>query len=517
MQAKAGMRSRAGMWLSLVCGLCVGCGGCNSGETLSPSNTDIPQSPPTEPLLQGWDRPAAALLLSGEQFGYLEPCGCSLLQSGGLARRARLEAMLREKGWPVAGLDAGGIIKRSRTQDQIKFEAILGGLKQLNYAAVAAGTAELRLQPDYLIGQFTEGEGIPLGGLLVSANVVFFDQPDLGVPKPWKIVTVGDVKVGVTAVLGQQAAAEVAPAGVQTNITILPAADALRQVLPALQAEQPDWMVLLAHGTPEEARTWAEQFPQFAVVLTTGGAEEPPLKPTLVGETWLLEVGHKGKHVGVLGYYPQATPKFRWEVVNLDNQRFTNDPRMDQVMRDYQRMLQEQNLAESEEILSRHPSGRTFVGAAKCGECHKNAYKKWTGTKHAQAFESLKRGRKGQEHNWISRIYDPECLCCHVTGWNPQEVLRFESGYLNERATPHLLGQQCENCHGPGSHHTELEWRLRETKSAPDEAVIAARKDLKLNSATAEKDVCIKCHDGDNSPNFQFKKYWEEVRHPWKD
>uniref|UniRef100_A0A7C4LMD6 Cytochrome c-552/4 domain-containing protein n=1 Tax=Schlesneria paludicola TaxID=360056 RepID=A0A7C4LMD6_9PLAN len=516
MLARARTLRSATVMFGLLLGL-VGCGGW-TGESSPPSTGrgDL-QAPPPEPLLQGWERPAAALMLSAEQFGYLEPCGCSLLQSGGLARRASLEAQLRDKGWPLAGLDAGGIVKRSRTQDQLKFEAILAGLKQLNYAAVAAGTAELRLQPDYLIGQFTEGDGIPLGGLLVSANVVFFDQPALGVPKPWKVLTVGEVKIGVTAVLGEKAAAEVAPAGVQTNITITPAADALREVLPQLQAEQPDWMVLLAHGSPEEARTLAEQFPEFSVILTTGGAEEPPLHPTLVGTTWLLEVGHKGKHVGILGYYPQAAPKFRWEVVNLDNQRFPNDPRMEQVMREYQQLLRERQLAESDELLTRHPSGRTFVGAARCGECHKNAFKKWSGTKHAQAFESLKRGRKGQEQGWINRIYDPECLSCHVTGWNPQDVLRYDSGFLNEQATPHLRGQQCENCHGPGSHHAELEWRLKETKSAPDEAVIAARKEVKLNSATAEKDVCIKCHDGDNSPTFQFKKYWEEVRHPWKD
>src|SRR5690606_15873840 len=102
-------------------------------------------------------------------------------------------------------------------------------------------------------------------------------------------------------------------------------------------------------------------------------------------------------------------------------------------------------------------SGSTFVGAAKCGECHIKAYAKWKTSKHAQAYESLSRGRKGQEENWISRIHDTECLSCHVTGWHPQNVVRYDSGFLSEEATPHLKGQQCENCHGPGSRHSEVE------------------------------------------------------------
>lgn len=483
----------------------------------NPQPISQPHAAPPAPLLEGWDRPAAALLLSGEQFGYLEPCGCSLTQSGGLARRARLEAMLREKSWPIVGLDAGGTLKRSRKQDNLKFEAILSGLKQLNYAAVAAGTSELRLQPDYLLGQFSEGEGVPLGGMLVAANVVFFESPDLGVPKPWKIVTAGDVKIGVTAVLGEKAAAEVAPAGVQTNITVTPAAEALAKVLPLLQAETPQFLVLLSHGTKDEAKALAQAFPDFQIVLTTGGAEEPPDKPARIGDTLLLEVGHKGKHVGVLGYYPDASEKFRWEVVNLDKDRFENDSRMDELMRNYQQQLRDLQVAESNEIAARHPTGRTFIGAEKCGECHKNAFKTWSATKHAQAFHSLERGRKGQEQNWVSRVYDPECLACHVTGWDPQEVLRYDSGYFNAETTRHLQGQQCENCHGPGSHHAEQEWRLKDGKLPPDAAAIAARKDAKLFVATAEKDVCIKCHDADNSPAFNFKEFWEKVKHPFKD
>ena len=35
---------------------------------------------PAEPLFEGWSAPAAAIVLSGEMHGYVEPCGCSLNQ-----------------------------------------------------------------------------------------------------------------------------------------------------------------------------------------------------------------------------------------------------------------------------------------------------------------------------------------------------------------------------------------------------------------------------------------------------
>ena len=44
---------------------------------------DRAASPPQEPLLKDWPRPASGpRFCPGEQRGYLEPCGCSERQSG---------------------------------------------------------------------------------------------------------------------------------------------------------------------------------------------------------------------------------------------------------------------------------------------------------------------------------------------------------------------------------------------------------------------------------------------------
>src|SRR5262245_51192039 len=53
-----------------------------AADQSKPTSEDRPR---VKPLLEGWPAPAVALLLSGEMHGYIEPCGCSLHQLGGLS------------------------------------------------------------------------------------------------------------------------------------------------------------------------------------------------------------------------------------------------------------------------------------------------------------------------------------------------------------------------------------------------------------------------------------------------
>jgi len=55
------------------------------------------------------------------------------------------------------------------------------------------------------------------------------------------------------------------------------------------------------------------------------------------------------------------------------------------------------------------------------------------------------------------RHFDPECLSCHVTGWEPQKYFPYESGIENLKETPDLVGNGCENCHGPADSHAAAE------------------------------------------------------------
>lgn len=519
-----------GRWMALttvvvLLGATIGCpstkptnSGAGNGTGSNAPSVPVTTPKSKEPVapLADWKTPAAVFLLTGEQHGYFEPCGCSLHQLGGMARRGDLVRLLaEERKWPVSGFDAGGTLKRNRRQDQIKFSLMFNALNHMHYAGVAAGLEELKLGADFLLQQQQElKESVPLLG----ANIVLFDQADLGWPLASRVVQVGKVKVGVTAVFGNSLQEQVAPVGAMSNITFKDPAEVLPAVIKTLEAESPNFLVLISHGSEQEAKELAEKFPQFRIILTTGGPEEPDPKPIVVGKVWILQAGHKGKRVGVLGYFPDnSVETFKFALEELDDTRFQNDPYMRKLMRDYQQQIEDEGLAVSDELLLKHPSGNSFVGAAKCGECHTKAYEHWKDkTKHAHGLESLKKGHPGQEKEWVVRIHDPECLSCHVTGWEPQQMLRFDSGYLSEKRTPLLLDQQCENCHGPGSRHVSLE----EMSGANKDDLLAARNTLKRTKEQARRDMCVQCHDSDNSPKFTpqaFDQYWSDVAHPWKD
>ena len=64
------------------------------------------------------------------------------------------------------------------------------------------------------------------------------------------------------------------------------------------------------------------------------------------------------------------------------------------------------------------------------------------------------------------------CLECHVTGYG-------KGGFESEAKTPHLVGKQCEACHGPGGNHV----------NNPSDA--GFKNQLKVVN---KKNVCIECH-----------------------
>ena len=61
------------------------------------------------------------VLLSGEQHGYLQPCGCSSPQYGGLERRYNLvHQLMKDRGWQFTALDVGDIAQERGVKCEAK-------------------------------------------------------------------------------------------------------------------------------------------------------------------------------------------------------------------------------------------------------------------------------------------------------------------------------------------------------------------------------------------------------------
>ncbi len=467
-----------------------------------------------------WPKPSFVLVATAEQKGYFEPCGCTANQLGGMTRRAGLFRQLESLGWPVRGVDAGSISSRTGAQAQMKFEATLEALRQLRYVGLAVGPEELRLEPGYLLSQhLTDGEDYV--GFL-SANLTFFGSSDVGTPLAKRVFEAGGVKVGVTSVMSETIRREVLPEDSSgADVTWSDPGEALGRVLQQFEEERVQVRILLSQSTLEESRKLAEQFPAFDVIVSAQGFGEGESVPEQIGRVRLVQVGEKGRTAGVLGFYPgDAEQPVRFELVTLSGPRFGDDGAMVEIMRGYQQRLRDERMVAAQAAVG-HPSNAGYVGAVKCGECHTKAFKVWQQSAHAHALESLDpaAGRPGAERlHGIDRSFDAECLSCHVGGWDAQNYLRFRGGFLpqeqaetdEERLLSALLpGNQCENCHGPGSRHVEL-------IEAGNTAAAASEVRVTLEQARGDSG-CVKCHDGDNSPEFSFDKYWQQIRHPDRD
>ena len=72
------------------------------------------------------------------------------------------------------------------------------------------------------------------------------------------------------------------------------------------------------------------------------------------------------------------------------------------------------------------------------------------------------------------------------------------------------MGNGCENCHGPGGAHVAAE----EGEDVGGDAE-TLRKQMHLTWNAAKTDMCVKCPDLDNSPEFSgnVDRYWSEIAH----
>jgi hypothetical protein len=454
-------------------------------------------------IFKDWPTPRSVLVITGELDGYIEPCGCTGKenQKGGLSRRQNFLRAIDKAGWPLVAVDVGNQVKRFGRQTEAKFQSIVDGLRAMKYAAVGFGPGDLRLPAEELVAAVAAVGDQPTP--FVSANVGLLGL-DAGITPKFRVLESGGLKIGITSVLGDEERSRIRNADVE----FAPAAEALAAIVPELVAAKCDHLVLLSWATPEETKALAAKHPQFDVVVTAGGADEPPLElPSLPGGARLVELGHKGMFAVAIGFFADAAKPVRTQRVPLDA-RWGESKDMIDLLGTYQQKLETLGLEGLGLVPIRHPSGRRFAGSEACAECHQEAYDVWKDSPHATALTTL-------EEQKPRRDGDPECLSCHVTGWAPQRFEPFEGGFAGMKTTPQLAHQGCENCHGPAAAHTAVE---RGDVRASEAEQARLRQELVLTLSTPEgkqKAVnnCLECHDLDNSPQFDFDEYWPQVEH----
>lgn len=456
-----------------------------------------------------WPIPDLALVVTGRQHGYIEPCGCTGLerQKGGMARRFTFMRELQKSGWTLLPIDGGDQVRRFGHQAEIKLQQTTRALKQMEYQAVGFGPDDLRLGVGELLSVAAADSSDD--ALYVSANVVLID-PAL-MPQS-KVVVKNGHRVGLTSLL-DPASMEVDPG---EDIAVQPMLGAAQNAIAELAEKRATYKVMLFFGEEEAAKKLAQEVPGYDLIVVSGGYGEPTFRPLSIegSQTQMIVTGNKGMYAGLVGLY--ADQPLKYARVPLSHE-FADAPEMRKLMADYQDQLKAVGL-QGLGLLPPvpHSSGQKFVGTATCGKCHTNAMDVWEGSAHAEATNSIVEPKEGRGD--VARHFDPECLSCHVTGWNPQEYFPYESGYFSLDTSKHLTGNGCENCHGPGADHAAAE---EEGSAVTPNVRDQLRNAMKLPLSKA-REKCMACHDLDNSPDFHEEDafedvYWPEVEHYGKD
>ena len=498
-----------------------------NGDSVAPSQDDSKQdnSRAADELVKDWDKPDLTLFVTGRLHGYIEPCGCTGLtnQKGGLLRRHTCQKMLQAKGWDPVSIDAGNMIRRFGQQPAIKLKTAYKSIaKIMKYDAIGMGVDDMKVSGGDMLLSIEEAkqdEGAPTP--FTSANMSLFE--DDSYIAPFRIVEKNGKKIGVLSAVGAEHIKKAMAAGANDAFTLQMPEVAIASVVRNPQFAACDVKVLLIQSEPENCKQIAAKFPVFDLVVTAGGAGDPTLQPEAIQArnghvSQMIQCGVKGMYVGVVGidFGADGSKAIKYQRVALDAS-FEDSPPVKKVFLDYQNELK--TLWEGgdlQDIKPRlHPSGHKFVGSEACRDCHEEEYDIWLdghkgeGGPHAKA--TADRTDPG-ERTWVKRHFDPECVSCHVTGWNPQNYYPYETGYTDLKKDVLLHGNGCENCHGPGSGHIVAE------DGVDDDLKEKLRKEVRVTIKEAKARTCYECHDLDNSPDYAeaedgWEEYWPTIEH----
>ncbi|MCR4288932.1 MAG: hypothetical protein NUV86_01540 [Candidatus Scalindua sp.] len=421
--------------------------------------------------------PTIHVVFTGEENGYLEPCGCSEVQLGGLSKRHTLINHLREKDGNWILLSLGDLPGKVGRQDEIKMETALEALDLMGYVAHNIGEKDLNMGVD-LLGYLSQISNVDF----ISSNMDFTTQV-LKI-KPYvikEIKTKGTtLKVGILGI--------VSPRLIENTYHGMEVMDPVLSLKPLLSdlRDKTDILILLSHAEMEESIKIAEVYPELDLIISGHLVDRPDLYLKKVNNTYVIPVGEKGKYVGEITlstrqkesgedeHANSSSPVI--ETIPLDG-RFEDSPEIAMLLKIYQQRLKDEDLL-AQVFKSDPPSNLTYIGNDDCAVCHNKIFKHGEETGHASAYETLVKS----EHE-----YDPECVECHVIGLN------YITGFETIESTPKLKGVGCESCHGPGSDHKET---------------------LSKDYGKVGVENCEICHNDEHSPHFDFKDYWQKIKHP---
>ncbi len=404
------------------------------------------------------------IIFTGNLLAELKPCGCAKEEDqGGIERRMQYLKDTRSQHPNLLLVDTGDHFKEPTRQGKLKAETLLIATEKMQYDAVALGDRDLVYGSKFL----KDHAQIPW-----MAGNLMIDQFE---PARSKVKSLPNgLKVGILAV----ADPGLFYGHVGLNIED-PKQTALNLITRMRETENPDLIVLLTHAERQAALDYLD-LDGVDIVINGHIATESDvidMKPVRKNGKLFVQSSSRGQKMGELRVQidPEGHKSLSHNMVKLDSSvKF--DPEMVKLYEQYNEKVEAmffENLAGKRNKRNKP----VYAGDTLCKTCHPAEHKVWSGSHHSRAYNTLRK---------INKAFDPECLVCHVVGFN------LPGGFISELDTPGLKNVQCEVCHGPGRSHA----------SAPQSG---------FGSQATE--ACKQCHVKNHSPRFNYAKYWPKIKH----
>jgi hypothetical protein len=465
------------------------------------------------------DAPGAILFVSADLRGYLGPCGCSENMRGGIARAAAQVKEARKGALPVLYVDGGDSLfgeeklkPEQVPQEERKARALAEAMKRMGLVVRATGELD-----DARGAGFRQGLGLPElepGGMKVldagarkvgvvsAADAAGLKQASARARAGGAAFVVGlfhgtvqeaqrtaaTPELGVDLVLATHTASEFdgeenrpMPEGVPVVGLQSKGRSLLRVDLAYGAKPGPFTLRKTAQDSEREAASIERRLALMDKEINLPGATEER-KKLLQQKREELVARRQALLTAPVAAAGEGN-SFSVRFVPLES-NLPSEPEAQAVVNAYDADVGKMNLewakAHGQDCPAPAKGQAAFVGNAACAECHAESFPVWEASKHGHAWKTLEDGGKQFHLN---------CTGCHVTGWEqPGGVCR-----LDKVAGRENVG--CESCHGPGSLHAE----------DPSADNITARPG---------QDLCVTCHNRENSPHFDFATYVPKILGP---
>lgn len=373
-----------------------------------------------------------SIFYTGEVQGELEPCGCSGVKSGGILQRSGWISHLREKRSNLIVLDGGFSAQKENRQQEIKFTA---HHKMLD---------------------------------ILQCDFSFFSEKERRENK-WIAA-----KKNQTHALREYDGKKILTLRLETENDFEIAKIQIEKI-------SPDIVIAMTKGVGAKIPTSFPISENSWFIFLVNDAKEPIAAFSPKEKVLIMSAGNRGRYAGLLHFSEDESGLLKWQHKHITiTGKYDENGKIAQTLEEYKRQVQSEHLLDLE---IKRSSRVGFVGTDMCQSCHTEQHRDWLLKQdHARAFATL------QIQNYDQ---DPECVKCHVVGYD------FVEGFRNSEESDYLLHVGCESCHGAGADHA----------FSPEEFP-------KYGKTDGEK-TCVVCHTKDHSADFKYNMYKQKIKH-WK-